>query len=87
MSKKYFQAFALELPNGPQCPPVLSARGEYDLASYIVACARKYGIPVIEKPEMCRALEDIDLDTEIPVDLFEAAAAVLAEVGALKTHS
>ncbi len=83
MTNKYFQAFALDLPKGSQSPPVLSARGEYDLANYIVACARKYGVPVVEKPQMCTALEDIEIDSEIPVELFEAAAAILAEVGAL----
>jgi len=83
VKNKYFQAFALDLPNGEQSPPVLSARGEYDLANFMVACARKYGIPVVEKPEVCSALEDVEVDTEIPVELFEAAAAILAEVGAL----
>jgi flagellar biosynthesis protein len=83
MKKRYFQAFALDLPKGAASPPVLSARGEYDLANHIVACARKYGIPVVEKPEMCAALQDVELDAEIPVELFEAAAAILAEVGAL----
>ena len=85
MKKKYFQAFALDLPNGEQSPPVLSARGEYDLANFMVACARKYGIPVVEKPEVCAALEDVEVDSEIPVELFEAAAAILAEVGALSS--
>lgn len=85
MSKKYFQAFALNLPKGSESPPVLSARGEYDLANFIVACARKYGIPVIERPEMCSALEELEIDAEIPVELFEAAAAILVEVGALKS--
>jgi flagellar biosynthesis protein len=79
----YFQAFALELPKGPTSPPVLSARGEYDLAGHIVACAKRYGVPIVERPELCSALEDLELDAEIPVELFEAAAAVLAEVGAL----
>ena len=83
MRKQYFQAFALDLPKGTASPPVLSARGEYDLANHIVACARKYGIPVVEKPEMCAALQEVELDEEIPVELFEAAAAILAEVGAL----
>ncbi len=84
MSKKYFQAFALNLNNGPKTPPVLTARGEYALADFVVACARKHGIPVIEKPEICCALEDVEVDDEIPVELFEAAAAILAEVGALE---
>jgi flagellar biosynthesis protein len=83
MKKQYFQAFALDLPKGAASPPVLSARGEYDLANHIVACARKHGIPVVERPEMCAALEEVEIDAEIPVELFEAAAAILAEVGAL----
>lgn len=83
MKRKFFQAFALNLPSGTDAPPILSARGEYDVANFIVACARKHGIPVVEKPELCSALEDVELDSEIPVDLFEAAAAILAEVGAL----
>lgn len=87
MNKRYFQAFALDLPNGAESPPILAARGEYSLADHIVACARKHGIPIVEKPEMCAALEDIELDTEIPVELFEAAAAILAEVGALRLPS
>jgi type III secretion system FlhB-like substrate exporter len=33
---------------------------------------------------MCSALEVVEVDTEIPVELFQAAAAILAEVGALK---
>ena len=83
MKKRYFQAFALDLPQGASAPPVLSARGEYDLANHIVDVARRYGIPVVEKPEMCEALNEVELDAEIPVELFEAAAAVLAEIGAL----
>jgi type III secretion system FlhB-like substrate exporter len=83
--RRYFQAFALELPKGTEAPPVLSARGEYDLANHIVACAKKHGIPIVERPEVCSMLENLELDQEIPQELFEAAAAILAEVGALNT--
>lgn len=84
MAKGFFKACALELPKGPEAPPVLSAVGEYELANHIVACAKKYGIPVVEKPEFCEAVSQLELDEEIPTDLFEAAATILAEVGALK---
>jgi flagellar biosynthesis protein len=80
---RYFQAFALDIPKTDEAPPVLSARGEYDLANFIVQCARKYGVPVVERPELCSALEDLDVDQQIPVELFEAAAALLVEVGAM----
>jgi type III secretion system FlhB-like substrate exporter len=62
----------------------LSARGEYSLADHIVACAQKYGIPIVERPELCAALEELEIDEQLPTELFEAAAAILAEVGALK---
>jgi type III secretion system FlhB-like substrate exporter len=32
---------------------------------------------------MCVALSELELDAEIPVELFEAAAALLAEIGAI----
>jgi flagellar biosynthesis protein len=82
-SSTYFRAFALGLPSGLEAPPRLSARGEYDLADHIVACARRCGVPVVERPEMCAALSELAVDEEIPVELFEAAAALLAEIGAL----
>lgn len=82
-SNSYFQAFALGLPSGLKAPPVLTARGEYDLADHIVLCARRFGVPVVERPEMCGVLSDLQLDAQIPVELFEAAAALLAEIGAI----
>jgi len=84
MCGKYYQAFALELPGGDEQPPVLAARGEYKVADFIVACARKHGIPIVERGGLCSALEAVELDTEIPVELFEAAAAVLREIGAIR---
>ena len=83
MRTKYYQAFALELPAGPDNPPVLSARGEYKIANYIVACAKKYGVPIVERGDLCSALDNVELDKEIPTELFEAAAAILREIGAI----
>jgi flagellar biosynthesis protein len=79
----YFQAFALGLPRGVDTPPVLAARGEFSLADFIVACARKHGVPIVERPEICGALAGLEVGQEIPMELFEVAAAILAEVGGL----
>lgn len=86
MTQRYFKACALDLPKGSDSPPTLSAVGEYDLANHIVACAKKYGIPVVERPELCEALSNLELDREIPAELFKAAAAILAEIGALSLN-
>jgi flagellar biosynthesis protein len=80
MRRRIFQAFALDIRKAEGSVPKLSARGEYELAQHIVACARKYGIPVVEQPCLASGLAEIEVDEEIPVELFEAAAALLAEV-------
>lgn len=84
MSKNdLFQAFALGFPNGDDAPPAVVARGEFDMAAFMVSVARKHGIPVVEKPEMCAMLEEIEVGQSIPERLFEAAAALLVELGVL----
>lgn len=88
MSKhSYFQAVALGLPAGVDTPPVVAAKGEFDLADFIVSCARRHGVPVVERPDICGALAGLDVDQEIPVELFEVAAAILIEVGGLVEHN
>ncbi len=84
MRKRIFQAFALDIPQVQAGVPKLSARGEYELAQHIVACAQRYGIPVVEQPALASSLAEVEVDEEIPVELFEAAAALLAEVDRLR---
>ena len=76
-----FQAVALGFPDGDDAPPAVVARGEFDMAAFMVSVARKHGIPVVEKPEMCAMLEGVDVGESIPQRLFEAAAALLVELG------
>jgi type III secretion system FlhB-like substrate exporter len=78
-----FQAVALGFPEGDESPPAVVAKGEFDMAAHMVAVATKYGIPVVERPELCEALHDVDIDQSIPQQLFEAAAALLVEIGIL----
>lgn len=84
MSRKdLFQAFALGFPHGEDSPPTVVARGEFDTAAFMVSVARRHGIPIVEKPEMCAMLEDVEVGRSIPERLFEAAAALLVEIGVL----
>ena len=82
-NKDLFQAFALGFPHGDQAPPAVVVRGEFDMAAFMVSVARKHGIPVVEKPEMCSMLEEVEVRESIPERLFEAAAALLVELGVL----
>lgn len=82
-----FQAVALGFPSGEESPPAVVARGEYALADYMVAVARAHGVTVVEKPDLCEALAPVELDQSIPQKLFEAAAALLVEIGVLRQGS
>jgi flagellar biosynthesis protein len=81
--ERYLEAVGLGFDSHEEGPPSVTAIGELDLAAQMVALAKRYGIPVVEKPELCSSLASVPLDQEIPAELFEAAAAVLHEVGAL----
>jgi|GEM_PF-1421615 len=76
----FTQAVALVLPEDTESGPIVAALGEHRIAGYIVECARRHGIPIVERPELCEALSECELDDHIPADLFEAAAVVLNEV-------
>jgi flagellar biosynthesis protein len=78
------QAFALDFPHGESSPPSLVARGEFDTAHFMVSVARKYGVPIVEREEMCGMLEDVQVGQSIPRRLYEAAAAILVEIGAIQ---
>jgi type III secretion system FlhB-like substrate exporter len=79
-----FKAFALAFPQGEGSPPTLVARGEFDMAKFMISVARKYGVPVVEKGEMCAVLEEIEIGQAIPQRLYAAAAAILSEIGAIQ---
>ncbi len=81
--KDLFQAVALGFPQGEESPPSVVAKGEFDMAAHMVAVATKYGIPIVERPEVCEALGEVEIDQSIPQQLFEAAATLLVEIGIL----
>lgn len=82
-SSEIFQAYALGFSNGESSPPTVVTSGEFDIAAMIVAAAKRHGIPVVERPAMCDLLQGLEVGEEIPEALFEAAAALLVEIGAL----
>lgn len=61
--------------------PTVVCKGEYNLAETIVSLAKRYGVPVVERPELAEALSEVELDQEVPAHLFEVAASLLVELG------
>lgn len=65
--------------------PRIVAKGADAFAERIRAVARKHSVPVIENPPLTRALyKRVAVGKEIPPDLFQAVAIVLAHVYRLK---
>jgi flagellar biosynthesis protein FlhB len=71
-------------PTSNQAPVVL-AKGEELMAARIREIAAEHGIPVITNPPLTRAIyKAVPVGGEIPSDLYEAVAAVLAFVYRLR---
>ena len=85
MKPRYFRAAALGFPNGEAAPPAIVAQGEYALADMIVDAARRFGVPIVEEEALSDSLSHVEVGEEIPSELFEAAATILAEVGAISS--
>ena len=74
----YQQAVALEY--GKHKTPVVSAKGEGELARRIIAEAKRQGVYVSEDPRLLAMLSRLDVGQEIPEDMFTAVAVILAWV-------
>ena len=80
--KNYQQAIALEY--GRNATPIVTAKGEDELARRIVAEAQRQGIHVAEDPRLLAMLSRLEIGQEIPPEMFSAVAVVLAWVYWLK---
>ncbi len=65
--------------------PVLTAKGAGELVQVMKKLARLNNVPVVENPPVARALyHNVDLGHEIPVELYQAIAEIIAMVYKLK---
>ena len=70
------QAVALEY--GHNTSPVVTAKGDAEVAEDIIAEARRRGVYVAEDPELLALLSRLELGEEIPSQLYTAVAVVLS---------
>lgn len=75
---------AIAIEYGRRQVPVISARGHDDVAERILAEARRQGVQVAENATLLALLSRIDVDEDIPPELYNAVAVVLAWVYWLK---
>lgn len=78
-------AVALQYQQGAMNAPVVVAKGADFMAAKIREIAKEYDIPIYEEPPLARAIFfNVEVDDEIPENLFKAVAQVLAYVYHLK---
>ena len=58
--------------------PKIKAKGAGYLADRILNLARKHGVPIKQDNELVETLYSLDIDQEIPPELYRAVAEVLA---------
>lgn len=70
------QAIALNYDG--QSAPILSAKGDDELAEAILAIAREYEVPIYENAELVRLLARLELGDAIPESLYRCIAEIIA---------
>ncbi|EFC90348.1 flagellar biosynthesis [Dethiosulfovibrio peptidovorans DSM 11002] len=76
--KGRFKAAALKYDREEREAPHLVASGSGRIAERIVEVAREAEVPIVEDAALVSALLALDIGEEIPLDLYEAVARVLA---------
>jgi flagellar biosynthesis protein len=72
------KAVALKYDQKKDNAPRVIAKGRGDIAEKIIAVAREHNVPLCEDKNLTQILEALDLETEIPPELYRAVAEVLA---------
>ena len=78
MRKKKTKAVALKYEMDKDPAPRVVAKGKDFIAEKIIETARAHNVPLYEDKNLVQVLEALDLDTQIPSELYRAVAEVLA---------
>ncbi len=81
------KAAALRYDHGKDPAPKVVAKGRGKVAQKIVALAQAHGVPMKEDPHLVQILEALDVDSDIPADLYQAVAEVLVFVYRLNNEA
>jgi len=72
------KAVALQYERGKDRAPKVTAKGQGKLAQKILALAHEHHIPIHKDKALLEALYRLDLNEEIPEELYQVVAEVLA---------
>ena len=72
------KAVALKYDRKKDNAPRVIAKGRGKIAEKIIEVAKAHNVPLYEDKNLIQILEALDLETEIPPELYRAVAEVLA---------
>jgi len=78
--KEIKKAVALRYDKTRDGAPKVAAKGKGRVAENIIELARQHGIPVKDDPDLVEVLASLELDQEIPPEIYVAVAELLAFV-------
>jgi len=77
-SENRLQAIALHYDRRPQSTPKVVATGRGDLAQQIIAAAEAAGVDIVQDPDLLEVLGRVPVGEDVPTELFQAVAEILA---------
>lgn len=72
------KAVALKYERGKDNAPRVIAKGKGYIGEKIIQIAKEHNIPIKEDPVLVEALSQIEINQEIPPELYKAVAEILA---------
>ena len=79
------RAAALKYNPESDSAPHVTASGKGVIAQIIIDKAKEHNVPIRENPPLAELITAIPLGSEIPPDLYEAVAEIIAQIMALDT--
>ena len=81
MKKKHIQkAVALKYDKEADSAPKVIAKGQGTVAEKIIELAKKHDIPIKDDPDLIEVLSSLEIDEEVPPEIYVAVAELLAFV-------
>lgn len=76
--KKNTIAAVIKYDDKRDAAPKLTAKGRGSIAEKIIKLAMEHNIPIREDPALVQILSRLDIDEQIPTEIYKAIAEILA---------
>ncbi|HEY7211595.1 MAG TPA: EscU/YscU/HrcU family type III secretion system export apparatus switch protein [Bryobacteraceae bacterium] len=73
-------AIAIRYDEASMGAPEITAKGQDQLAQKMIAIAQRHDVPIVRNIPLAHSLYRLDIDTEIPEELYDAVAEILTWV-------